>query len=183
MRILDLGCGTHKAAGSIGADRCPLPGVDVITDLTRFPYPFAADSIDRIHLNHVLEHVDNPVDVLTELWRISKSGAEVHIRVPHYSGTYAWKDPTHKRCFTSESFDYFGRNEYSYYTPARFDVKGLHLQYMMTPPSRRICRWLAGPVQWLLTRHPTFFERYLAHLAGGIDEIQVTLAAIKGPTV
>ena len=183
MTVLDLGCGAKKTAGSIGADRCPLPGVNVLADLTHFPYPFATGSIDRIHMNHVLEHMDNPVDVLTELWRISKDGAEVHIRVPHYTGPYAWKDPTHRRSFTSESFDYFGGNSYSYYTPARFAVRTLRLQYMMTPPGRRLYRWLAALAQSLLTRHPTFFERYLAYLAGGIDEIQVTLAAVKDQTL
>jgi ubiquinone/menaquinone biosynthesis C-methylase UbiE len=179
MTILDLGCGKNKAAGAIGADRFPLPGVDVIADLTHFPYPFANNSIDQIHLSHVLEHMDSPVEVLTEVWRISKNGAKVHIRVPHYTGPYAWKDPTHKRCFTSESFDYFGLNAYSYYSPARFGIETLRLNYTMTPPGRPLYRVWSAVVQWLLTRHPTFFERYLGYLVGGIDEIQVTLEAVK----
>jgi SAM-dependent methyltransferase len=183
MTVLDLGCGKRKAAGSIGADRFPLPGVNVIADLTHLPYPFATNSIDQIHLNHVLEHMDNPVDVLTEIWRISKNGAKVQVHVPHYTGPYAWKDPTHKRSFTSESFDYFGLNSYSYYSPARFAIEGLRLKYMMVPPRRALCRLWAVAVQWLLARHPTFFERYLSYLVGGIDEIQVTLAAVKNPPV
>ena len=31
----------------------------------------------------------------------------------------------------------------------------------------------------MLDRHPTFCERFLAYLVGGIDELQVTLVAVK----
>jgi hypothetical protein len=34
-------------------------------------------------------------------------------------------------------------------------------------------------VQWVLDRHQTFGERFLCYLVGGIDELQVTLAAVK----
>jgi len=34
-------------------------------------------------------------------------------------------------------------------------------------------------VQWFLDRHPTVGERFLCYLIGGIDELQVTLAAVK----
>ena len=176
---LDLGCGKGKIPGSIGTDICQLSGVDIIHDLTQFPYPFATASADQIHMNHVLEHMDNPVQVLTEVWRISKNGAKVYIRVPHYTGPYAWRDPTHKRCFSSHSFDYFGTNSYSYYSPARFSITSVRLKYFMMPPYRRIYRLWGVLVQWALNRHPTFAERFLAYLVGGIDEIQVILEAVK----
>ena len=107
---LDLGCGQRKVAGATGTDVRPLPGVDVVHDLTRRPYPFATSCADEVHLNHVLEHMPDAIQMLEEVWRITKPGAKVLIRVPHYTGPYAWKDPTHVRCFTSESFDYFGSN-------------------------------------------------------------------------
>jgi hypothetical protein len=34
-------------------------------------------------------------------------------------------------------------------------------------------------VQRLLDRHPTFAERFLCYLIGGIEELQVTLVALK----
>jgi len=179
MISLDLGCGARKTAGAIGVDCCRLPGVDVITDLTRIPYPFAKDSVDLVHLNHVLEHMDSPVNVLAEVWRVCKTGAEVHIRVPHYTGSFAWRDPTHKRCFTSHSFSYFGENSYSYYTKARFKVRLVRLKYFLEPPYRRIYRLGGALVQWVLDHHPTFAEKYLAYLVGGIDELQVVLEVEK----
>jgi SAM-dependent methyltransferase len=178
--VLDVGCGNKKVPNAIGLDTCLLPGVDVVHDLNCFPYPFADDSIDEIHINHVLEHVPDVMATMEELWRICRGGAKLHIRVPHFTGILAWKDPTHRRSFTSESFGYFGENGYSFYTHARYQVVSVRLQYTTQPEdSRWIGRVLARPIQWLLEWHPTFFERHLAYLVGGIDEIQATLKAIK----
>ena len=117
-RILDFGCGEHKIDGAIGTDIRSLSGVDVVHDLSRPPYPFASDCTYEVHLNHVLEHMVDPISVLEEVWRVSKPGAKICIRVPHDSGPYAWRDPTHVRCFSTESFGYFGCNIYSYCTNA-----------------------------------------------------------------
>jgi SAM-dependent methyltransferase len=160
-------------------DCLALPGVDIVHDLDSYPYPFAADSVDEIHAYHVLEHVPDVMATMEELWRISKPGATVHIRVPHFTGILAWKDPTHKRSFTSESFGYFGQNGYSYYTKARFDVMSVSLRYSIQPKNRWMGRVFAKIMQRLLDWHPTFGERHLAYLVGGIDEIRATLKAIK----
>ena len=177
--ILDLGCGQRKIAGATGTDIRPLPGVDVVHDLSCRPYPFATSSADEVHLNHILEHLPDAIQVLEEVWRITKPGGTVHIRVPHYTGPYAWKDPTHVRCFTTSSFDYFGSNIYSYYTAARFRVAAVRLRYFLEPSYRRVYNWWGAVIQWVLDRHPTFSERFLAYLVGGIDELQVTLVAVK----
>lgn len=179
MVTLDLGCGTRKVTGSIGVDCHPLSGVDIICDLDHFPYPFASDSVDRVYLNHVLEHLDDPVRALAEVWRISRRNALVDIRVPHYTGVYAWKDPTHKRCFSTRSFSYFGSNAYSYYSSARFGIESVCLKYFMEPPSRWIYRCWGSLVQWVLDSHLTFAERFLAYQVGGVDEIQVILKTNK----
>jgi SAM-dependent methyltransferase len=179
MTVIDLGCGLRKVEGAVGVDVRALPGVDVVADLSRIPYPFANASTDVIHLNHVLEHSSHPVAVLSEIWRIGRNGSTVSIRVPHYTGRFAWVDPTHQRCFTSESFNYFGSNSYSYYTEARFNVRRLRLKYFMERPRRWIYRLWGALVQTVLDRHPTFSERFLAYLVGGIDEIQVTLEVVK----
>ena len=180
----DLGCGGHKALGAFGVDGADLPGVDLVHDLLRRPYPLPADCADEVHLTHVLEHFADPLPVLEEAWRIARPGGRVLIRTPHYSGVYAWKDPTHRRAFTSESFHYFGANAYSYYTRARFRVVQVRMKYFMEehlwPLPQRV---FGHGVQWLLDRHPTFGERFLCHLVGGIDELRVTLEAVKPDTL
>jgi SAM-dependent methyltransferase len=178
--VIDLGCGLQKTPGAIGVDVVPLPGVDVVHDLTRVPYPLPDESADEIRLSHVIEHVADPLPILEEAWRIGRPGAIVRIRTPHYSGVYAWKDPTHKRAFARDSFHYFGENAYSYYSHARFRVVEARLKYFLEeqfwPWPHRLFGRL---VQHVLDRHPTFGERFLATWVGGIDELQVTLDVVK----
>ena len=157
--VFDLGCGARKTQGAFGVDAAWLPGVDLVHDLGARPYP---------------------LPVLEEAWRIVRPGGRVLVRTPHFSGSYAWKDPTHRRAFTSESFHYFGENGYSYYTHARFAVRRVRLKYFL---EEHVWPWpyraWGRAVQWLLDRHPTFGERFACYLVGGIDEIQVTLEAVK----
>ena len=177
---LDLGCGMRKVCGAFGIDGCALSGVDVVHDLRVTPYPVPDSCADEIHLNHVLEHFADPLLVMEEVWRIARPKALVCIRTPHYSGEYAWIDPTHRRAFTSRSFHYFGDNEYSYYTKSRFRVVRVRLKYFLDENCWPIRYRLWGRlVQRFLDAHPTFSERFLCYLVGGIDEIQVTLEAQK----
>ncbi|MFH1210767.1 MAG: methyltransferase domain-containing protein [archaeon] len=56
----------------------------VVWDLNKIPYPFEEDSIDKIYLASVLEHLQAPTaDVLKELWRILKFGGVVVLTLPN----------------------------------------------------------------------------------------------------
>src|SRR3989344_2310598 len=39
-KILDLGCGNHKIPESVGVDFVKIPGVDIVHNLNKIPYPF-----------------------------------------------------------------------------------------------------------------------------------------------
>ena len=178
--ILDLGCGAQKVPGAFGIDIAPLPGVDLVHDLEATPYPLPENCADAIYLNHVLEHFEKLLPILEEVWRLARPDGRVFIRTPHYSGTYAWIDPTHRRAFSAKSFHYFGENSYSYYTSVRFHVVQVRLKYFAR---NDLWPWpysaWGRAVQWFFDRHPTVGERFLCYLVGGIDELDVTLAAVK----
>jgi hypothetical protein len=76
----------------------------------------------------VLEHVDY-IPLLREIWRISKPGGLVHVRVPHFTSSNAYSDPTHKRFFNSDTFYFFvAGHDRSYYFDFSFTVaKGPHI--------------------------------------------------------
>ncbi len=104
MIAIDIGCGANKKPGAIGVDRAAVRGVDVVAAAERLP--FRESSVDAIYAAHVLEHVEPLVPVIEELWRVSKPGARIHVWAPHFtSGLYVWSDPTHRRGFTSLTFD------------------------------------------------------------------------------
>lgn len=97
-------------------------GVDVLVDLSKFPWPFRDNAFDEILAIHVLEHLPDTLRVMEEVHRVTRPGATITIEVPHYKHSNAYKDPTHVRLFTEETFDYFGKDERSYYTHARFRI-------------------------------------------------------------
>ncbi len=55
---LDIGCGDGKQPGFVGMDVRELPGVDIVHNLERFPYPLPNESCSLITASHVLEHMN-----------------------------------------------------------------------------------------------------------------------------
>ncbi|MDD5072020.1 MAG: methyltransferase domain-containing protein [Patescibacteria group bacterium] len=125
---INLGCGEKRIDGFLGVDRLKTPAVDVIHDLNKFPYPFADNSAQEILMDNVLEHLEDTVRVMEEIFRICQPGARVEIRVPYYKSSGAFTDPTHKKFFTESSFDYFAsEHPYHYYTKANFEIISVKL--------------------------------------------------------
>jgi len=112
LRVLDVGCGDKKAAGAVGIDCRPLPGVDLIHDLDQYPWPVADESFDRILCIHVVEHVADIPRFLREIHRIAAPGARLHIETPHFSSLESWTDPSHRHHLSTRSFEFFTADGY-----------------------------------------------------------------------
>lgn len=54
---LDIGCGRNKQEGWFGIDFQSLPGVDLVWDLTRFPWPLPDQCAIIAQASHVVEHI------------------------------------------------------------------------------------------------------------------------------
>ena len=86
---IDLGCGANKGAGWIGVDFRKEPGVDIVQDLTKFPWSSIPDNCASIvRTSHLLEHVnpDSPdprlsglLDLLVDKGIITKDEIKKHI--------------------------------------------------------------------------------------------------------
>lgn len=172
MKILDIGCGKNKKQGAIGVDMHKTPATDVLCDLDRFPYPFQSDTFDKIYMTDVLEHLQDIKTVMDEVCRIAKPGADVFIRVPHFSSTHAYGDFTHKHFFNTESFDYFtgGFEQYDFYSEAKFRKMGIKINFW------RFHR-ISG-ISFLANRFPLFYEKYLAFIFPAMN-IEIALKTIK----
>lgn len=109
-RRLSVGCGHLARPGWVNLDLAPLPGVDVVHNLDDVPLPFADDSFDYIECHDILEHVKDLPSVMRELHRISGKGGEVHITGPHFTSATWAADPTHRRAFTVNTFEFFTSN-------------------------------------------------------------------------
>lgn len=81
--------------------------VDCAWDMNVFPYPWKDNTFIEIKLWDIIEHLDDPMRVIEECWRILKSDGLLTLRTNTNQNETAWKDVTHKRVFERTSFDIF----------------------------------------------------------------------------
>src|SRR5581483_6511417 len=105
---LNLGAGTDIRPGWVNLDSAAISGIDVVHDIENLPLPFDNASCSEIVAQDVLEHVDY-VPVLRDLHRILAPGGTLTIRVPHFTSRNNFVDPTHRRLFSINTFDFFAR--------------------------------------------------------------------------
>ncbi len=105
---LEFGCGDNKHEGYIGCDISKIKGVDVILDLNK-KIPFKNNSVDEIRIEHTLEHLEDPIKVITEIYRILKPGGKLIIKVP-FAG--------HSRSFQFDHKHYFKARDFYYFDPS-----------------------------------------------------------------
>ena len=173
--ILDLGCGNKRRPDTIGVDYSARYNPDVIHDLNVFPYPFESASIDKIYLDNVLEHLDSPLKVIEELFRITKIDGEIVVIVPYFRSRWAAVDMTHKTQFTVDSFAYFDpTNEICKrydYTDARFKI------------NKRVFNediennWFKKLIVKIANRYPNSYENVLSHVIP-LDDITFYLTKV-----
>lgn len=133
---LNLGCGNDIKSGWINVDCAALPGVDVVHDLNKYPWPFEDGQFDEITARDVLEHLDEFIPAMEELYRISKPGARIFIEVPFWNSFCTVSDPTHKRGFNEIIWEFFDPDKACcklrpYYSHARFQI--ISIDYFIEP--------------------------------------------------
>ena len=172
VKILDLGCGNKRRPGTIGVDYSARFKPDVIHDLNVFPYPFESTSIDKTYLDNVLEHLDNPFQVMEEIYRITKSGGEVIVIVPYFRSRWSAIDMTHKSQFTVDSFAYFDpTNEICKkydYTDSRFIVTARVFNEEVKS------NFFKSLIVKIANKYPNSYENILSHLIP-LDDISFYL--------
>jgi ubiquinone/menaquinone biosynthesis C-methylase UbiE len=187
--VLDLGCGARKKPGAIGLDIARIDGVDLVADVFR-TLPFRDCSADEVVASHLVEHVDDLMAFMGEVWRVCKPGALVHLRFPHATTPYViWKDPTHRRGVFLATFAYFdpatfdGRM-FGYYHPAKFTVVKQTLRFNMNADTwlphrgRRVFGRIVDALANRSERAQYFCERFWGGWVG-LEEAHIWMRAIK----
>lgn len=159
--VLDLGCGKNKVEGTWGVDVRREPGVQVLADIER-QLPFKTSSVDVVWLRHVIEHVRDLVGLMEEISRICRPGGTVEIVVPYYTSRGAFRDPTHVRYITEDTFQYFE-------PPTDYGIR-THFRI------QRIAYDVRKPFRWLPAYLQKRCRRYLWNV---VDNMHVTLRVDK----
>ena len=122
-RLLDVGCGRGEYLGVFADLGCEVAGVDISPSAPalagdRFPVavanlemdamPYPEGSFDFVFSKSVIEHVHNPVIVLTKIFAALKPGGIAVIMTPSWRHTYwgpFYIDHTHVTPFTAPSLE------------------------------------------------------------------------------
>ncbi len=176
MKKLNLGCGKDIKEGYINLDIVSLEGVDVVADIEK-ELPFEDNYFDEVYSDNVLEHVENLDMLLKELHRICKKEGLIHIIVPHFSFFGSYTDPTHKRFFGYNTFDYFTKgSDYNFYSNIEFDIVDKQLQYYWLKNKQHVIK--GNCITFVINSIPLFYERFLCWIFP-VQEVYVTLRPNK----
>lgn len=134
---LDLGGGANPQPNFVNIDVRDLPEVDIVHDLTVYPWPLPDECCNLVMASHLVEHI-NPADFgfvkfMNEVWRICKPGASFMIAAPYGFSPGFIQDPTHCNPVNETTFAYFDPLNISrlwhiykpkpwYYRDVRFDT-------------------------------------------------------------
>ncbi len=178
VKILEIGCGNRpylpvsKSEEVVHLDIIKLPHVEVVWDLNKFPYPFKSNEFDVVIAKNVLEHLDDLIKLMEELWRITKPGGILKITVPYFASPVAFSDPTHKHFFTLNTFDYWD--------PTTKSGKKYYFQLSTKAKFKVVKKRLQCPsiVNIFLKIHPKLYENILSRIIPAA-EIYFELKVIK----
>lgn len=105
-RVLHVDGGRQPIPGWINA------GADLGFEPARCreqPLALPEDSLDGIHLSHVLEGVRDARPLFEQLWRAARPGAKLVLREPHGARADAWHDDAMQRSWCEGSFAHFAQ--------------------------------------------------------------------------
>ena len=128
---LDIGCGANKQQGCVGLDVRKFPGVDIVHNLEKYPYPLPDNSVKLVIASHVVEHI-NPansgfISFMDEIWRILKPQGQFMLVTPYAGSPGYWQDPTHLNPCNEITFTYFDplakTGFYRFYKPKPWKIE------------------------------------------------------------
>lgn len=131
--FLDIGCGENKQPGWVGIDMRDVSGVDIVHNVTDYPWPLPDESVKLAVASHLIEHIAPHdfgfVRFMDEVWRVMQVGAEFAIATPHGSSQGYIQDPTHCNPCNEATWDYFCPHRASglwhIYRPKPWAIKAL----------------------------------------------------------
>ncbi|OGY93546.1 MAG: hypothetical protein A2406_02850 [Candidatus Komeilibacteria bacterium RIFOXYC1_FULL_37_11] len=178
---LNLGAGEDRQDGYINIDWNDLTKPDIKHNLNQFPYPFPDSHFDEILASHILEHLDRPFQVMTELHRILKPNGHLIIKVPHFSRGFTHAE--HNHGFDVSFPKYFDKNfTKSGFYGVEFELQDLKLHwaafshlltyYGYGKGLTAVIRFLSFIFSFLANLSPNFCSRVWCFWVGGFEEIR-----------
>ena len=186
MNKLNLGSGEFLKEGFVNVDYYSVTKPDVEHDLSVFPYPFEENYFDWVESDHCLEHLPSPFNVMKEIHRISKKGATVIIRVPHFSRGFSHAE--HKAGF-DVTFPYYFQSDFiGGYQGIEFKCEKTKLTWFAQPylkktvlstPVYVIANLMGKIFNFFAGLSPFLCSRLWCFWVGGFEEVEFRFKVIK----
>lgn len=83
--LVNLGSGRKKFEGFINIDSDPETKPDIVADIREVKKHFEPDTVDEVHMYHVIEHLTQPdaVELLKDIFSVLKPGGLIAIECPN----------------------------------------------------------------------------------------------------
>ena len=105
---LNLGCGLDIRTDWVNHDFYKYTElVDYAHDLNELPWPWPANSANRIAASSVFEHLEiDLITALNECWRVLKPEGVLQLKFPLYTSPFIHHDPTHRWFWSEHVIDF-----------------------------------------------------------------------------
>jgi O-antigen biosynthesis protein len=151
LKVLDMGAAHRKPEGFEGCDIDDLPGVDYVFDANG-KWPFEDGSVGVIRAVDFLEHVQDKLSVIREIYRVLAHGGILLSMTPSTDGRGAFQDPTHVAYYNENSFWYYTRKAY------RDFIHGLEVEFQESN------LWTDYPSDWHRQNQVSYVHAHLIAL-------------------
>lgn len=141
--VLNLGCGRDHRAGAVNVDVNPGVDPDEVVDLADLPWPWADNSVARIHASHVFEHLPDLEAVLRECARILQPGGRLIVRWPVGLNERADPDHCHRWVWDTPEM-YCGARPWDPDVGLSVAERKVDLTVHLNGLPRRLYRWAIG---------------------------------------
>ena len=177
-KVLNLCSGENPIKEAWNVDITKGEFVDEVVNLTKFPWKWKTNSIEKIYIIHGLEHFPDPKRVIKECYRILKKGGLLEIIVPHSSSCMSIGCLGHYRTYSYDTLrDYLSRPFYMF-KKKLFNTKAQELRWWYGRPTKNVPKWMLMiiiPMDKVLTflanLSPQICENLWVYYVGGFKEI------------
>ena len=178
--ILNLGSGGNLRPECVNVDE--LPFADLQYDLSKFPWPWAANSVDGIYASHIMEHIQDQEYFIDECRRILKTGGFLRLNLPHSSSVSSIGCIGHYRTYSYSSItDYLDREGFYLCPERRFETTYQRLNWWyekVASNDGQVAEWqlpIIKSLDYVLSRlanlSPKLCENLWCYWVGGFREV------------
>ncbi|MCK4462822.1 MAG: class I SAM-dependent methyltransferase [Candidatus Omnitrophica bacterium] len=159
---LDIGCGKNKVSEDfIGLDiKKP---ADIVMDVSEKKLPFGNESVDEIYSSHLLEHVENPVFVLKEIYRVLKKDGMLTLQYPHFTD-YRAHNQYHRFFLSGAILDFYDEKSRVMVSKKLEDAR-----FKIIKKQIMVHKTLLLPYTYIIAEiakfAPDFYEKFFCYLA------------------